>query len=116
MQVPSWDEATRSMWRVQKTYLLIFFSLWCHFDDVLLPPLPSSQAASRTDADDEYLSIEREQGLKGSASFQKFRPISLSPRACDFLSHVTCKESPLGGKRASPFGSCSLYAFMPLLL
>jgi hypothetical protein len=102
--------------RMQKVYLLIFFSLWCQFDDVLLTPFPSLQSAPLADDDEEYVSVERPQDLKWSSSFSKSRPGGLNPKTSDFLSISARTDLPPSWKLTEPIRFSCLYALMSLQL
>jgi len=101
---------------MQKAYLLIIFSLWCQFDDVLLTPSPSLQCAPLADDDDEYVSVESQKGLQRSSSRQKSPPLGLNPKTSDFLSSSARRDPPPSWKLAGPNCFSLLYALMSLQL
>jgi hypothetical protein len=99
--------------RMQKAYLLICLSIWCQFDCVLLAGFPSSQSASLTDEDDEYLSVKPDQSLKKSSSRQKSGLVGLKPKTANFLLS-TRRDARPALKLAWPVGPSLLYVFMSL--
>jgi hypothetical protein len=98
-------------------YFLVFLTFWAQLDDVLLTTLPLLQSACLVSADDdEYFSVQREQGAEKGLSRQKSVFEGLKPRSVDVfcVSTKPCAlpELPSGGSVAlSP-----LYVFMSLQL
>jgi hypothetical protein len=106
----------RIIMQMPKACLLIILSLWIQFDDVVLTAFPRLQHAPLAADDDQYLSVERGQGLKYPLSRQKAGLVSLKPKTADFLPLCTAKGAPLGSNFADPIGSAPLYVFMSLQL
>jgi len=100
---------------MQKAYLLIFFTLWCQFDDVLLTPSPSLQSAPLANDDDEYVSVERQKGLKVQPVREKGWLVGLKVNTSDFAI-FTGIGAPSVSNLAGVLDPSPLYAFMSLQL
>jgi hypothetical protein len=99
---------------MHKAYLLMVLSVWIHFDDVLLPAFPPLQQVPVA-ADDEYLSLQRDQGLKRASVRHRFWRVALQSNTSDLIC-LARMDTPPGSTRARPFAPSALYVIMSLQL
>lgn len=101
--------------RMHKAYLLIALSVWIHFDDVLLTAFPPLQQVPVAADDDEYLALQREQGLKRASVRPKFWRVGRRANTSDLIFFARM-NTPSGSNLARPFDPSALYILMSLQL
>lgn len=101
--------------RLRKTYLLIFLSLWIHFDDVLLTALPQAHHVPFAADDDHYLAIKRQQPPNCGCSPLKLG-VGLRPPTADCVPTGTAGAASLRSTSACLLAPPLLYSFMSLQL
>src|SRR5262249_2409746 len=84
--------------RMRNAYLLIFLSIWIHFDDVLLTAFPRLQYVPLAADDDQYVLVKPQQRLNCFCSRPKAENVGLKPEIADFFPVCTGSSASFGSK------------------